>query len=151
MNGSIDPHTCSAPRISPAELKQWLDASQDVVMLDTRNMYEVEHGSFSNALTLGIRHFRTFPSFVEKLDPALKQRTIVTFCTGGIRCEKAGAYMRREGFDRVYQLDGGILKYFEEVGHEHYSGSCFVFDDRISLDPALQPEIELAMNAIPSS
>jgi predicted sulfurtransferase len=70
----------------------------------------------------------------------MKDRTIVTFCTGGIRCEKAGALMKQEGFKNVYQLDGGILKYFEEVGHHHYNGGCFVFDDRISLDPALQPE-----------
>ncbi|MFM2133338.1 MAG: Ribosomal large subunit pseudouridine synthase [Bacteroidota bacterium] len=140
MGRNINPALGTAPRVHAAELKQWLDEGRDVVMLDTRNTYEVEFGTFANAATLDIKHFRSFPKLIEELDPQMKDRTIVTFCTGGIRCEKAGALMKQEGFKNVYQLDGGILKYFEEVGQHHYNGGCFVFDDRISLDPALQPE-----------
>ncbi|MFM8178404.1 MAG: rhodanese-related sulfurtransferase [Candidatus Kapaibacterium sp.] len=140
MGRNINPADGTAPRVEAGELKRWLDEGRDVVLLDTRNIYEVEFGTFENAMTFDIRHFRTFPAFIEELDPGMKDRTIVTFCTGGIRCEKAGALMKQEGYTDVYQLDGGILKYFEEVGRHHYTGGCFVFDDRISLDPGLQPE-----------
>lgn len=142
MGRNINPAEGTAPRVRAQELRRWLDEGKDVVLLDTRNTYEVEFGTFENALTLDIRHFRTFPKFVEEMDPGMKDRTIVTFCTGGIRCEKAGALMKQEGFTDVYQLEGGILKYFEDVGRDHYNGGCFVFDDRISLDPGLQPETE---------
>lgn len=142
MGHNINPTLFTAPRVKPQELKQWLDNNNDVVMLDTRNLYEVEFGTFDKALTFDIKHFRTFPEYVAKLDPALKNKTIVTFCTGGIRCEKAGAYMIEQGFNNVYQLDGGILKYFEDTNGAHYNGGCFVFDDRVSLDPALQPDVD---------
>jgi len=140
MGHNITPHLFTAPRVKPNELKQWLENNNDVVLLDTRNQYEIEYGTFDNALTFDIKHFRTFPDYVAKLNPELKDKTIVTFCTGGIRCEKAGAYMIEQGFSKVYQLDGGILKYFEDTGGAHYNGTCFVFDGRVSLDPALQPE-----------
>ncbi|MBL7997307.1 MAG: sulfurtransferase [Candidatus Kapabacteria bacterium] len=140
MGHNINPTEFTAPRVTPAELKQWLDTRNDIVMLDTRNTYEYERGTFANAMTMDIEHFRTFPAFVEQLDESLKDKTIVTFCTGGIRCEKAGAYMVEKGFTNVYQLDGGILKYFEDVGEAHYDGNCFVFDGRGSLDPALHAE-----------
>ncbi len=142
MGHNIDPAKWTAPRVSAKELKQWLDEGRDLVMIDTRNTYETEYGSFDKALLLDIKHFRTFPKFVSELDPELKKKTIVTFCTGGIRCEKAGAFMVEQGFENTYQLDGGILKYFEEVGEDHYRGGCFVFDDRISLDPALNAEFD---------
>jgi UPF0176 protein len=108
------------------------------VLLDTRNDYEVKLGSFDSAFDLGIRHFREFPDAVRRLPENLKDRPIVMFCTGGIRCEKAGPFMQLEGFRNVYQLDGGILKYFEEVGGDHYRGECFVFDQRVGLDPSLR-------------
>lgn len=133
----IEPAKKTSPKLAPQELKRWLDEGRSVTLLDTRNDYEVQFGTFKNAVTLGIDHFRNFPTAVSLLPAELKQQPIVMFCTGGIRCEKAGPYMEREGFEQVFQLDGGILKYFEDCGGEHYSGECFVFDRRIGVDPSL--------------
>ena len=134
----IDPVGRPAPKITPQQLKQWLDSGRPVTLLDTRNDYEVKLGTFAGATTLGIDHFREFPQAVVKLPAEMKQTPIVMFCTGGIRCEKAGPFMQREGFEQIYQLEGGILKYFEECGSAHYDGECFVFDQRVGLDPSLQ-------------
>lgn len=130
----IAPGKRTSPKLAPRELKQWLDEGRPVTLLDTRNDYEVKVGTFQNALTLGIDHFRSFPSAVGQLPDELKQQPIVMFCTGGIRCEKAGPFMEQAGFEQVFQLDGGILKYFEDCGNEHYAGDCFVFDRRIGVD-----------------
>lgn len=135
----VAPQQHTSPRLSAQELKQWLDAGRSVRLLDTRNIYEYELGSFAGAVHLNIDHFREFPQAIDQLPAEAKQQPIVMFCTGGIRCEKAGPMMEQAGFEQVYQLDGGILKYFEECGGEHYRGSCFVFDGRVALDPALQP------------
>src|SRR5204863_4801653 len=105
---------------------------------DTRNDYEVKLGTFKKAQAIGIDHFRDFPDAVRRLPPAMKDQPIVMFCTGGIRCEKAGPFMEREGFKNIFQLEGGILKYFEECGGAHYDGECFVFDQRVGVDPNLQ-------------
>ncbi|MFO0818008.1 MAG: RluA family pseudouridine synthase [Pirellulales bacterium] len=129
----IDPGRRTSPKLAPQELKRWLDEGRPVTLLDTRNDYEVKLGTFKNAVTLGLDHFRNFPAAIERLPDHLKQQPIVMFCTGGIRCEKAGPYMERAGFAQVFQLDGGILKYFEECGGEHYEGECFVFDQRVGL------------------
>jgi RluA family pseudouridine synthase len=134
----IDPARRTSPKLAPQELKRWLDDGRPVTLLDTRNDYEVKLGTFRNAVPIGINHFRDFPQAVSKLAPELKQQPIVMFCTGGIRCEKAGPLMEREGFENVFQLDGGILKYFEECGGEHYDGECFVFDGRVGVDAGLQ-------------
>lgn len=134
----IDPAQEPAPKLSPRTLKAWLDAGKPVALLDTRNTYEIEHGTFRGALPAGIRRFRDFPAAVRRLPAELKDHPIVMFCTGGIRCEKAGPYLQREGFRQVFQLDGGILKYFEECGSAHYEGSCFVFDERVGVDSALR-------------
>ncbi len=133
----IEPVRNPAPRIAARELKQWLDEGRPVTLLDTRNDYEVKLGTFRNAKVIGIQHFRNFPDAVRRLPEELKQQPIVTFCTGGIRCEKAAPFMIREGFEQIYQLDGGILKYFEECGAAHYDGECFVFDQRVGVDPTL--------------
>lgn len=133
----IDPRTKSAPRVLAKELKQWLDEGREVIMFDTRNNYEVDVGTFDNAVPANVDHFREFPAAVEKLPEEWKDKTIVTFCTGGIRCEKAAPYMEQKGFNKVFQLEGGILKYFEECGNSHYQGDCFVFDKRVALDPNL--------------
>jgi UPF0176 protein len=133
----IDPLRDPAPRISARELKQWLDEGRPVDLLDTRNEFEIDLGTFRNARRAGIAHFRDFPAAVESLPDELKSQPIVTFCTGGIRCEKAAPYLRSKGFANVLQLDGGILKYFEEVGRDHYEGDCFVFDKRVGLDTDL--------------
>ncbi len=133
----VDPAKNRAPSVTPRELKQWLDEGREIVLLDTRNDYETLTGKFRGAHELNIRTFRTFPEKVKELLPQWKNKTIVSYCTGGIRCEKAAPYMRQIGFQDVYQLDGGILKYFEEVGGEHYDGECFVFDYRIGLSAQL--------------
>ena len=134
----IDPAGHPTAKLPARTLKQWLDEGRPVTLLDTRNDYEVRLGTFRGALPAGIGHFRDFPAAVAKLPAALKEQPIVMFCTGGIRCEKAGPYMEREGFTNVHQLDGGILKYFEECGGAHYDGECFVFDRRVGVDPQLR-------------
>ncbi|MCD6052437.1 MAG: rluA [Verrucomicrobia bacterium] len=134
----INPARRTSPKLTAKELKQWLDEGRPVTLLDTRNDYEVKLGTFRNALPIGIDQFRQFPDAVRQLPASMKEQPIVMFCTGGIRCEKAGPFMEREGFSKIYQLDGGILKYFEECGGDHYDGECFVFDQRVGVDPALR-------------
>lgn len=134
----IDPAKYTSPRLEARTLKQWLDEGRPVVLLDTRNDYEVKLGTFKNAHVIGVDSFREFPEAVRALPPELKKQPIVTFCTGGIRCEKAAPFMEREGFEQIWQLEGGILKYFEEVGGDHYDGECFVFDQRVGVDPGLE-------------
>ncbi|MEQ1880720.1 MAG: rhodanese-like domain-containing protein [Burkholderiales bacterium] len=130
-----------APALAPAELKRWLDEGRDVVLIDTRNEFEVATGSFQNAVDLKLKSFGEFPSAVDQLDPSFKDKTVVTFCTGGIRCEKAAPLMAKKGFRNVFQLDGGILQYFEDCGGAHFTGHCFVFDQRVALDEKLNPAV----------
>lgn len=134
----IDPVDSPADSISAKELKQWLDEGKPCMLLDVRNDYEIDLGTFENAVPIGLDHFRDFPEAVDKLPEDAKQIPVVMFCTGGIRCEKAGPFMDQAGFEHIYQLDGGILKYFEECGSAHYEGDCFVFDKRVALDANLQ-------------
>ena len=135
---AIKPLKKTSPKISAQQLKQWLDDGKDLTLLDVRNDYEVEVGTFANAVPIGVDHFRVFPEATKQLPSEMKEKPIVMFCTGGIRCEKAGPLMEQEGFQEVYQLDGGILKYFEECGGDHYNGDCFVFDKRVAVDPNLK-------------
>ena len=135
----IDPSRTPAPRLAPQELKRWLDEGREVLLLDTRNGFEVALGTFDNAAGLGLHSFSELPRAAESIDPRWKALPVVTFCTGGIRCEKAAPLLLREGFREVYQLDGGILKYFEACGGAHFHGECFVFDKRVALGPDLQP------------
>jgi UPF0176 protein len=139
----IKPELGRAPAVEAATLKRWLDQGHDdqgkpVLMMDTRNAFEVDVGTFENTIDYRIEKFSEFPAIVEREKEALNDKTIVTFCTGGIRCEKAAIHMKNIGYDSVYQLEGGILKYFEEVGGAHYQGDCFVFDHRTALNPQLQ-------------
>jgi UPF0176 protein len=134
----INPARTPAPRLPARELKRWLDGGRDVVLLDTRNQFEVDLGSFENTLSLGLKSFGDFPRASAALDASLKDKPVVTFCTGGIRCEKAAPWLISQGFREVWQLDGGILKYFEECGGAHYRGECFVFDKRVALDADLR-------------
>lgn len=134
----IEPGKRTSPKLAAKELKRWLDEGRPVTLLDTRNDYEVRLGTFRNALPIGVDTFREFPGAVAKLPETMKETPIVMFCTGGIRCEKAGPFMEREGFKNIFQLDGGILKYFEECGAAHYDGECFVFDQRVGVDPGLR-------------
>ena len=134
----VDPARRPSPKLSAHALKQWLDEGRRVTLIDTRNEYEIDAGTFRGAVRMGIRRFRDFPAAVRRLPVELKQQPVVMFCTGGIRCEKAGPFMEQAGFREVYQLDGGILKYFEECGGAHYEGTCFVFDERAGVDSALR-------------
>jgi len=136
---SVDRVKNTGKHIKPMEFKQWLDEGRDVVVLDTRNDYEVEFGTFKNAIDPKIDNFQEFPDFVDTLDPALKEKPVVMFCTGGVRCEKASIMMEQKGYKYVYQIDGGILKYFEEADGAHWDGDCFVFDERIALNKQLEP------------
>ena len=134
----IDPARAPAPRLAPQELKRWLDEGRNLVLLDTRNQFEVDMGTFENTLSLGLKSFSDFPRETHALAQQLGERTVVTFCTGGIRCEKAAPWLINQGFREVYQLDGGILNYFEQCGGAHFRGACFVFDERGALDPDLR-------------
>ena len=132
----IRPAQYTGDAISPTEFKHWLDEGRDITILDTRNDYEIRIGTFENAVDLDISTFRTFPDAVANSDLD-KEKTVVMFCTGGIRCEKASALMLNQGFQDVRQLEGGVLGYFEEVGGAHWNGDCFVFDRRVAVDPEL--------------
>ncbi|MBX9743291.1 MAG: sulfurtransferase [Chthoniobacterales bacterium] len=134
----INPARHTSPYLKPQTLKTWLDEGKPLVLLDTRNDYEVRMGTFKNAVPAKIRHFRNFPEAIKKLPPEWKNQTMVTFCTGGIRCEKAAPFLEREGFQQVFQLEGGILNYFKECGGAHYQGECFVFDQRVGVNPQLE-------------
>jgi len=140
----IKPELGRAPVVEAKTLKRWLDQGHDddgvpVVMMETRNAFEVDVGTFNNTLDYRIDKFTEFPAVAAEHKEELAGKTVVTFCTGGIRCEKAAIHMKEIGYDRVFQLEGGILKYFEEVGGDHYTGDCFVFDYRTALNPQLQP------------
>ena len=135
---NISPANSATPTISPAELKRWMDEGHPFTLLDVRNDYEIQIGTFDTAMPIGISHFRDFLPAAQRLPSHLKQQPVVMFCTGGIRCEKAGPLLEQEGFENVLQLDGGILKYFEHCGGQHYHGDCFVFDQRVAVDSHLQ-------------
>ncbi len=140
----IRPETGRAPAVSAITLKKWLDRGTDdagrpVVMLDTRNDYEVAAGTFEHAVDYRIGVFSEFPPLLAQHRDDYAGKTVVSFCTGGIRCEKAAIHMKEIGIEHVYQLEGGILKYFEETGGVHYNGDCFVFDEREAVSADLQP------------
>jgi UPF0176 protein len=138
-----------APALPATTLARWLDQGSDdtgrpVVMLDTRNAFEVDYGAFENAIDWRIAKFSEFPDAVLAHREDLLGKTVVSYCTGGIRCEKAAIFLQQQGLDGpVYQLEGGILKYFEEAGGAHYRGDCFVFDQREALDAGLAPSTEI--------
>ena len=134
----IRPAVSTSSRIRSKVLKQWIDDGRDILLLDTRNDYEVELGSFRGAIDLNISNFRSFPEAAELLGKDVRDKPVVTFCTGGIRCEKAAPFLESLGFNEVYQLDGGILQYLEECEGAHWEGECFVFDQRVAVDALLQ-------------
>jgi UPF0176 protein len=126
--------------VKPQDWNQ-LIADPDVIVIDTRNRYEVEIGTFKGAIDPHTDSFTEFPEYVANhLDPT-RHKQIALFCTGGIRCEKATSYLLNQGFDRVYHLEGGILKYLEEIPatESHWEGECFVFDDRVAITHGLEP------------
>ena len=133
----INPRELTGERITPQDLKNLLDNKEDVLVLDTRNEYETRVGKFENAIDLNLDTFRDFPKAVESLPEEYKDKQIVMYCTGGIRCEKASAVMMKAGFADVKQLEGGVLDYFKETGGTYWEGDCFVFDERVALDTEL--------------
>lgn len=143
---AIRPSAGRAPAVDAATLRRWLDSGHDdtgrpVVTLDTRNAFEVDVGTFNHAIDWRIAKFTEFPLALLAHREELQGKTVVSFCTGGIRCEKAAILMQEAGVTNVYQLDGGILKYFEQNGHAHFEGECFVFDERRAVDAALNPRV----------
>ena len=141
--------TLGVPGVSPTKLvgkyvkpQDWnkIISDPEVVLIDTRNDYEYAIGSFKNAINPETQTFREFPEFVKTHFDPKKHKKVAMFCTGGIRCEKASSYMMSEGFDEVYHLEGGILKYLEEVNHEEslWQGECFVFDQRVAIKHGLE-------------
>jgi UPF0176 protein len=151
---AIQPASGRAPAVDASTLKRWLDQGHDdngqaVVTLDTRNAFEADCGTFVGAIDWRIDKFTEFPAAFRAHHTELQGKTVVSFCTGGIRCEKAAILMREAGVIDVFQLEGGILTYFEQVGQAHYKGGCFVFDDRRVVDAALTPRPELVVtNAV---
>lgn len=149
---AIQPSAGRAPAVDAARLKRWLDCGEDdegrpVAMLDTRNTYEVDAGTFRHAIDWRLEKFTEFPQAVLDHRDELAGKTIVSFCTGGIRCEKAAIYLQEAGIEHVYQLDGGILKYFEDCGQAHFDGDCFVFDARRAVDTALEPRVDVGASS----
>ena len=139
---TIVPSQGRAPAVDAPTLRRWLaqghdDTGRPVVTLDTRNDFEVDAGTFDGAIDWRISKFTEFPPALRARKAELQDKTVVSFCTGGIRCEKAAILMREEGLEHVYQLEGGILKYFEQTDGGHYHGGCFVFDARRVLESDL--------------
>jgi len=140
----IRPQAGRAPSVDAATLARWLDDGADdhgrpVLLLDTRNAFEVDHGKFKGAVDWRMTRFGDFPQALADHVGHLRGKTVVSYCTGGIRCEKAALLMQQAGVEHVMQLDGGILKYFEHAGNAHFEGECFVFDQRELLDKRLRP------------
>ena len=141
---TIRPEGGRAPAVDAPTLQRWLDQGHDddgreVLLLDTRNDYETDVGKFPQAVDYRIASFTDFPAAIAADRARYDGKTVVSYCTGGIRCEKAALHMRDLGMDHVYQLDGGILKYLEQTDGTHWRGACFVFDGRVAVDNALAP------------
>ena len=148
----LEPASGRAPAVDPRTLARWLqqgadDSGREIALVDTRNQQESAYGSFAEAITLPISKFTELPAALETHREELRGKTVVSFCTGGIRCEKAAIWMQQAGYGEVLQLEGGILAYFEQVGGFGYRDRCFVFDQRIALDPALKPMVDQSVEA----
>ena len=146
---TIRPEGGRAPAVDAPTLQRWLssghdDDGRDVVLLDTRNDYEIALGRFSGAVDYALANFTAFPAAIAADRQRYAGKTVVSYCTGGIRCEKAALHMQALGMEHVYQLDGGILKYLEQTDGAHWQGDCFVFDGRVAVDKRLLPSSPLA-------
>jgi UPF0176 protein len=137
---NVDPNRMAGTYVKPQDWNA-LISDPDVILVDTRNDYEVAIGTFKGALNPGTTNFRDLPEWVRKEKSLREKPKVAMFCTGGIRCEKSTAFLRSEGFDQVYHLQGGILKYLEEIPQAQslWEGECFVFDERVSVDHDLKP------------
>ncbi len=135
-----DPRVHTAPKLSPQELRAWYEHEKDFVVVDMRNSYEYVSGHFKNAIDPGLENSRDLPQAIEKLEP-LKEKTVLTVCTGGVRCEKMSAYLMNKGFKDVYQLDGGIHGYMEKFPGKDFLGTLYTFDQRLVMDFGGEREI----------
>ncbi len=135
----VDACQRTAEHLAPETFRDWLRGGEDMVVIDTRNDYEYRLGTFKGAINPHTDAFHEFPAFVGEHKDELAERKVVMFCTGGIRCEKATSWMLAEGFGEVYQLDGGVLNYFERVADadRDWQGELFVFDERVAVDTEL--------------
>ena len=130
----INPRELTGDYVTPQELHAMYENNEDVIVLDTRNECETRVGLFENAVDLQLDTFRDFPDAIEQLPEEYKDKQIIMYCTGGIRCEKASAVMMKAGFSDVKQLEGGVLEYFKKTDGKYWNGDCFVFDERVALD-----------------
>lgn len=135
LGSEVSPRERTAPRLEPEDLQRWFDEGKDFVVVDMRNDYEYKSGHFKNSIEPGMRNFRDLPEKIREIEN-LKDKTVVTVCTGGVRCEKASAYLQKEGFEDVYQLNGGIHRYIEKYPGEYFEGGLYVFDGRVVMDTA---------------
>lgn len=141
-NPAMHPDTSINNHLPPDEWNRFLE-QEDVIVLDTRNKYETMIGTFKGAIDPGLDSFDEFPAYVKNCDIP-KDKKVLMYCTGGIRCEKALIEMQNQGYEHVYQLQGGILQYFKEHPHKHFEGECFVFDHRSAVDQELKPSTTFA-------
>ncbi|MFZ2522577.1 MAG: rhodanese-related sulfurtransferase [Minisyncoccia bacterium] len=130
LEKDINPNEVTGKHVKPEELKQWFQSGKDFVILDMRNDYEFKVGRFKNSIMPNLQNFRDVPKVLSQLKD-LRDKEVLTVCTGGVRCEKASGFLVREGFKNVYQLDGGIVSYMEKYPAEEFEGSLYVFDKRI--------------------
>jgi UPF0176 protein len=129
---NVDPNKTTGVHLRPNEVLEMLD-DEDVVFLDVRSNYESNVGRFKNAIALDIDNFRDFPEKLKEIE-GLKDKKVITYCTGGIKCEKASGYLVKNGFKNVYQVEGGIVKYAKETGGKNFDGKLYVFDNRVVVD-----------------
>lgn len=133
-------------RLAPEQLRKLYDEQNDFVIVDARNWYESKIGKFKNAVTPPLKNFREWTEFADNELSSLKEKTIITYCTGGIRCEKASAYLVEKGFKDVYQLDGGIVNYIKQFPDTYWQGGMFVFDERRVVEPNTKDELKYISN-----
>lgn len=137
LENDINPNELTGNHLKPEELKQWYETGKDFVVIDFRNDYEFKVGRFKNSIMPKLQNFRDIPKALGEIED-LKDKTVLTVCTGGVRCEKASGLLKREGFKDVHQLDGGMVTYMEKFPGQEFEGSLYVFDKRITMtfDPA---------------
>ena len=136
----IDPNRVTGKRLTPEELKKWIDEGRDFSIVDMRNTYEFKSGHFKGSIDPGMDNFRDLPNVMPKLEP-LKEKAVLTVCTGGVRCEKASGFLVSQGFKDVYQLDGGIVSYMNKYPGKDFLGALYVFDNRLTMDTTKDREI----------
>lgn len=137
---AADPRVRTAPRLRPEELRDWYEKNEDFVVVDMRNDYEYQSGHFKNSINPGLEASRELPQALPKLEP-LKQKKVVTVCTGGVRCEKMSAYLMSNGFEDVYQLEDGMHGYMEKFPGKDFLGTLYTFDKRLTMDFGGEREI----------